>query len=397
MRKNILRFFPLALMIVFLLFFTAIVQAETMKIRVIKNANVRLKPTTESPILATMPAGSILNSLGKFDAWFKVNLPPDDQGIILSGYIWEDLVEAIVESVSPQAPQTITAPPPPPASAKQQPVYQPYSQPAAGSGLSFGLKLSGGMNYLSMADPNANLQGWTDFFTDIADPIPFVSMTGGFGSIHWGMNFEGDIIILFNNSFGIAFGAGFIQGKHGTDDSVDFTSIFGDETITDEMTVSAIPLRFGLYVFLPMTPGAKVFLNAGGGYYLAKWTSAWRDEWNGNWETMNQEATAGGIGFHGGLGVIVDLTQNIALTIEGQGRYAKITGFEGTINIEDDTGWTFSDAGPLWYLEFQGPSNWYPQMRIDDTEPSVMGVRNVREAALDFTGFAAKIGVLIRF
>ena len=63
----------------------------------IKDANVRLKPTTESAVIATVPAGAVLESIGKSGNWYQVNLPPDEKGIVISGYIWGELVEVMAE------------------------------------------------------------------------------------------------------------------------------------------------------------------------------------------------------------------------------------------------------------------------------------------------------------
>lgn len=67
-----------------------------LKLRVIaKKANVRLSPTTKSEILSNVPLGATLNSNSKEGNWFKVELPPDKNGFVVSGYIHESTVKVV--------------------------------------------------------------------------------------------------------------------------------------------------------------------------------------------------------------------------------------------------------------------------------------------------------------
>lgn len=260
----------------------------------------------------------------------------------------------------------------------------------------FSIKLSGGMNYLEVGDPNAFLKGLSDFLKDQA------SLDGSipedeFKKIHFGLDLEGDVVVYLTPRFGISFGSGYILGKKGKD--VNKIIYIGGRTFTEEVKVSAIPVKLGVYYSLPLSSQARFFLNGGVGYYFAKWYDAYRTEWSIGWWTTYQKARASGIGFHGGVGFELNLVSNIAFVLEGQGRYAKIGGFKGD---EEDKYYPspteFSSKGKLYYFEwFPWTDKWYPMINILEEEPSGDRIRNVREAKVDFSGFTFRAGIKISF
>lgn len=73
-------------------------RAEKTKVKVIVNiANVRLKPDLGSKVIGKMPLGSILVFDKTIGEWFRVNLPPDESGFVVTGYMHNSVVEIIVE------------------------------------------------------------------------------------------------------------------------------------------------------------------------------------------------------------------------------------------------------------------------------------------------------------
>jgi len=89
-------FLLLFLLIIYLFFFVKTAEAAKIKLRVtVQTANVRLNPDVNSAVIGKAPMGTILESEGKKDGWYKVNLPPNDRGFVISGYIQGDKVEVI--------------------------------------------------------------------------------------------------------------------------------------------------------------------------------------------------------------------------------------------------------------------------------------------------------------
>jgi hypothetical protein len=96
-RKTAFLVFILSLLIVGHLAFAAEFKLKVKK----ADAEIRLKPTVESTLISKAPLGAILESSEKFGEWFKVNLPPDKQGIVVSGYIHQSAVEIMEEIKEP--------------------------------------------------------------------------------------------------------------------------------------------------------------------------------------------------------------------------------------------------------------------------------------------------------
>lgn len=87
-----------ALAIISLVFLYGIGEATEIKIRIIEpDANIRYKPTTESVVLSQIPIGAILAAEEKADEWYRVNLPPDEKGFVVTGYIHQSKVEVLEE------------------------------------------------------------------------------------------------------------------------------------------------------------------------------------------------------------------------------------------------------------------------------------------------------------
>lgn len=90
-KKAALLFFLL-----FLLFLISINHAQEIKIKVLVNkTNVRLDPDASSPVISFVPAGLIIQPIKKIDEWYFVELPPNEKGDVIAGYIHQNEVEEI--------------------------------------------------------------------------------------------------------------------------------------------------------------------------------------------------------------------------------------------------------------------------------------------------------------
>jgi len=88
------------------------------------------------------------------------------------------------------------------------------------------------------------------------------------------------------------------------------------------------------------------------------------------------------------------ITPKMAFILEGQGRYAKISGFEGTYEYTSSSGsWNAKGEGTLYYMLYD--EKW-PYLYICREKPGAP-YTNVREARVDFSGFTIRSGLKIRF
>ena len=66
------------------------------KIQVIlASANIRAEPKFESEIVRQLESGLTLLAISKVGQWYRVDLPPDEDGIVISGFIHETLVRVV--------------------------------------------------------------------------------------------------------------------------------------------------------------------------------------------------------------------------------------------------------------------------------------------------------------
>jgi hypothetical protein len=266
--------------------------------------------------------------------------------------------------------------------------------PAACSDIGFSLKLYGGLNYISGGDLNQGLKGVNDYYARYFWFFGLTKSGGEFNPAHLGLNFGGDFIIQVNPVLGIGLGAGYLQGT--SDSTVTFTPVAAD--VKTNPQASAVPLRLGLYFTLPAGAMVNVNFHAGLGYYLAKMSYDLRTSAAGTWNLFTVKADSSGLGFHGGIGLEFKLLPAIALFFEGQGRYASIGGFKGSIELTDSYGGHSSENGKLYYYKFtELPLGTFPVILVNDTVPSGSSVSGVREAKIDFSGFSAVAGMIIRF
>lgn len=87
--------------------------SQETKIRIIKrDAVLRLKPNNESIIIKKLPLGAVLNVEETIREWIKIKLPPDKDGVVVSGYMHKSFVEFEIKpsQVKPETKPIITEP-----------------------------------------------------------------------------------------------------------------------------------------------------------------------------------------------------------------------------------------------------------------------------------------------
>jgi len=259
----------------------------------------------------------------------------------------------------------------------------------------FGVKLSGGMNYLLVGDVNEGVRGVIDSFRDSATVVPGTSTEGEAKPIHLGFDFEGYVIINLTPRVGIGFGAGYIQGAKISELTVHFPE-GAEASLTLKPKVSAIPIRVGVFYTLPVSEMVNVVFNAGAGMYFANYSYNFRPGPGLSGNSITQTASAKGFGFHGGVGLEFNLAPKIAFVLEGQGRYAKIGGFEGTAKYAGSS-LPYTEEGALYYWEQMTIFRKYPRVLVQENKPSGPLYSNVRDAKVDFSGFTFLAGIKINF
>lgn len=285
---------------------------------------------------------------------------------------------------------------------EQQPLYQ-RDQPSSGPSVYIGLKFYGAMNYMLASDINDHLQGTTNYWNDRGADVQ-----GEFEALNWGFDFGGEFIIHFTPrfgkgpQFGIGLGGGYIQAD--SNSTVNNTWPVYSYQDTANPKVTAIPITMSGYFGFPL--GSKITLtaNVGVGYYLG--TFNWNYGWDSEFDVFeeNWEGKSNALGFHGGLGLEFNFSSNIALFIEGFGRYAKLKSLTGNYTMEETYfgfhGEESINDATLWYYERHSylTGKNYHTINFDAEKPEeTLYIKNIREGEVDLTGFSIRVGIKISF
>jgi hypothetical protein len=67
---------------------------------ILEKTNIRAEPDFISEVIHQVQLGISLQAVGKAGEWYLVNLPPDEEGLIISGYIHQSFVQEIQEKNS---------------------------------------------------------------------------------------------------------------------------------------------------------------------------------------------------------------------------------------------------------------------------------------------------------
>lgn len=253
----------------------------------------------------------------------------------------------------------------------------------------FGFKAYGGLNMLNGGDLNTSAEGWFDFWDYFA--TAFGNATDGeFSPAKLGLNFGGEFLVMFTPNMGLGLGAGMLSASKQS--VLEWSNSMYSGEFTHTVKASAIPIRLSFYYMIPAGANMKIFFTAGAGYYLAKANYSMVLSSSGSSPTtMESDASGGGIGFHGGLGLEYAFSPMFGIVAELMGRFASIGGLEG----EQRNGTTVD--GTLYYWEGTLGTQSFPLIGVYSTKPSGSGISNAREAKVGFTGFSSVIGFFFRF
>jgi hypothetical protein len=224
--------------------------------------------------------------------------------------------------------------------------------------------------------------------------------------------FHGEAELRFDLTSRISFGIATSAPIHKRNESSVTYTILGwagpqvmTWTFKPEIKVS-YPIRLSAYYTLPVIPRLNISIGGGVGFYSAKVSQPLRFEitypvGGSSWFTWDQEAKRNfAFGFHGNVVFEYLLNNKLALVGEFQYRLGKISGFKGTIKHENNHGDKSEESGTLYYFTewnyFIGTR--HATLEIFETPPEggVRWINDLREAALDLSGYSIRMGINVR-
>ncbi len=262
------------------------------------------------------------------------------------------------------------------------------------------LKLYGGYSHVAAGDVNAG----SDFYfelLEIYDSKGVGTVTGSYKPVHGGLDVGADLIYQVTPNIGLGLGAGMLRSSSR---SVGTWSIDDDLiTITVDPTLSAIPIRLGVFVTVPVSGTIDLTADAGSAYYAGlKFDMTQRvDEGPDDWAELSIASTRAGspnIGFHGSLGLEYRLSPRMGLFVEAAGRYAKLPNFDAvTWGLRTSDGISDTADGKLYLETITSQSVTLSMFTVEDPPPPDEPGTTFREPKFDLSGFSLRAGIRIRF
>ncbi|RPI98017.1 MAG: hypothetical protein EHM31_12530, partial [Candidatus Aminicenantes bacterium] len=263
------------------------------------------------------------------------------------------------------------------------------------------LKLYGGYSHILAADVNDG----ADFFFEIVELYAAEGMgtiAGGYKPLHGGFDFGADLIYQITPNIGVGLGAGFMRNSSRSLATWTFDTT--ETLIAAEPTISAIPVRLGVFFTVPVAGQVNLTADIGGAYYAGlKFDAVQRLESGANWSEMSVAGLTAGpspLGFHGSLGLEYMISPKMGFFIEGAGRYAKLKNFDEVTGIENFSGGSANTTDGKLYIETQTDilSMYTISMfTIEETPPVDDADTTFREPKFDLSGFSLRAGFRIRF
>jgi opacity protein-like surface antigen len=261
-----------------------IIQEVLTKITIkVRKANIRLMPSLKSAVIHQLPFGVDLKPLAKSENWYRVNLPPNPDGIILSGYIHDSIVNETFEK------QVIAPPEPeePPESEPEVPEEVPEPSP----------------------EPSQKIQ--PDM--QAKKPVPLFWLGGGAGytmpsdsNFEKGINFGGTLGFGITRHLAVELRVPYYQ-----------SNVAGSLGGLNAGQFQTLSFALGVQARYPLMNQIVPYLVAGGDYHLNKFKLD--NDIVNSWNAIGfdiEEKVEHSFGFHFGGGIDLFVMKSLALNLD---------------------------------------------------------------------------------
>jgi len=262
------------------------------------------------------------------------------------------------------------------------------------------LRLYGGFSRVAAADVNEGSDGYFELLESY-EAAGYGTTTGRYSPVHGGYGFGADVVYQLSPALGVGVGFGYMRNAK---DSLMTLTGEGEITLTARPTLSAMPVRLGLFLTVPVSGKINLTADAGGTYYAGlKLDARQRIDLDGSdWMEMSlvgrRSNLSANIGFQGGLGLEYLFSPKMGFFVEAVGRYAKLKNFASVTARSQDSGIDpETTVGKLYIAEYTYSKGSYSLFTIEETPP-VDDPPNVtyREPKIDLSGFSLQAGIRIR-
>jgi opacity protein-like surface antigen len=260
--------------------FQEVLTKITIKVR---KANIRLMPSLKSAVIHQLPFGVEFKPLAKSGDWYRVNLPPNTDGFILSGYIHDSIVNETFEK------QFLAPPEPEEPQENEQEILEEESEPAP--------------------EPPQEIQS----AVRTGKRLPSFWIGGGAGyampsesNFDKGINFGGTLGIGITRYLALELRVPYYK-----------SNVTGTTGGLSSGQFQAVSFTLSVQVRYPIKNLIVPYLVGGGDYHLNKFTLA--NEIVNSWNALGfdiEESVEHSFGFHFGGGLDVFIMRGLALNLD---------------------------------------------------------------------------------
>lgn len=406
-------------------------QESKIKVKIIKDgAPLRLYPDSESLIIEMLPLGAIFEGEEIIGEWIKIKLPPDEEGIVIVGYIHQSIVEKHIEKVPSISPPEEGKPKVAVPAVREKPL-----QVYPGKKL-IQIEFFGGFSFINPSDLNMRADfdkgedefrynGWHNYWQSEGEII------------YWEKETERDLKAVktvlpfgfrlrFNLTSNFALSLGFSNFSKTQKSSFKFSYVAEwYDWLHSTLEVDYSPYILFVKGYIPMlgihysagsnSIGFEGYITGGPlfakcGYEIERnynYSGEW-EYWSHSTSKLKEEGKGTGIGIDAALRLNLKFNRIMGLFVEGVYSYQKISNISGPgtedyeynnsygeVELESDSWegeWGIKEVTYTydWGSQtYQFPSNFWEDLSGDE--------RLVRDFTLDLSGFQIRLGLFFRF
>lgn len=370
----------LATILIGLLTGTLIAKERKYAVVKVEAANVRIQPSSSSPIIYVAKFGEKLEIMDKIRSWYKIITPQGKEG-----FIWEKLVKV---EIATEEVKSIAE--------KKEPVsvqkvrHERISSKASKVSVFY---LGGGLSYLSGGELNKGLKGWNDLISRVA-----ISVSGEMQPLTAGLNLYAGYSHYLSESFAFTISSSYIFISKKPFISYEYLpNTFADWN--NEISISLIPVLAGIKFDLFSSSNMKFFAKGAAGILFWKFYWHSREKFPNTLTNITFKAKKLIPAFEGGFGMEMALSESFGLFFEFTGRYGKLSEIKGEEELEEEDFINrireYYEEAYLWFLEItDGETYWF---LIPSPSRPVFSDTTARKASINLSGFNINLGLSVKF
>lgn len=281
--------------------------------------------------------------------------------------------------------------------------------PVQGKGVS--LKLSFGPNYIQKGDINDWIESLNSLWAEYKDTFGG-SLSGQFENLSYKSSIEGELRIDLISGLALNLAVSYLSGKK--EGTIDFQQQGVQEVSHFLMTeVKALPLKLGLSYTYPLPKNFNICLGVGRYIIFVQYTTQENYEVDfigageDYWRKKDNKFRSESLGYYASVAGEYNLTEFLAIGIELEKVWSNVDGFKGPYTLEEFKSWEQPDnqkyieegKASLYYFESNDNllNQYYIELSGEKERPEELGIKNLRQGELNFSGLSLKLGFRFKF